>query len=91
MKKVIFKYILDVVDVQEIYFPTGAHILSIQTQHGKPCIWALVDPLEKGSQKRKFLVIGTGNETELIGNELFIGTFQLMNGNFVGHCFETDL
>ena len=43
MKK-IYKYRIEVTDDQNIEMPVGAKILTVQTQNGVPCIWAMVDP-----------------------------------------------
>ncbi|MCK5235905.1 MAG: hypothetical protein KAR06_02880 [Deltaproteobacteria bacterium] len=92
----IFKYPFKVSDEVRIGMPLGAHILTVQVQHGEPCIWAIVDP-EQPHELRSFLVIGTGH---LFSNDLsksrYIGTFQLEVGYarfsarevFVGHLFE---
>ena len=66
----------------------GAEILSVQTQKNVPCIWAAVTP-GKRIENRKFFVFRTGQLFE--GNTAklkFIGTFQLLNGTYVGHLFE---
>ncbi|MRM93757.1 hypothetical protein D1Z98_01870 [Riemerella anatipestifer] len=44
MTKVIYKYNLQVEGTQIISMPKGAEVLSVQAQHGKPCLWALVSP-----------------------------------------------
>jgi hypothetical protein len=84
----IYKYPLEMEDEQTLSLPMGAKILSVQTQRETPCIWALVDI---GSnlpfQDRVFILRGTGhpiNESSL----LYIGTFQLENGEFIFHLFE---
>jgi hypothetical protein len=58
--------------------PVGAEILSVQVQHGKPQLWALVDP-DAPKEVRSFYVYGTGWDVEQ--NTLrFIGTVQMQGG-----------
>jgi hypothetical protein len=84
--RTIWKYQLDVTDVQRLAIKRGAQILTVQAQNGVPCIWAVVDPSEP-SEVRTFCMYGTGHRiTEEIGQ--YIGTFQLHDGNLVFHLFE---
>ena len=88
MKKVIWKFEFTIDDNISMKMPEGTEILSVQIQKGIPCIWALVDPLAKKTE-RQFQLYGTGHEMEFNENfEKFIGTFQMINGNVVFHLFE---
>ncbi len=60
MKKQIWKYQLDITDVQRIGMPIGAEILTAQIQDGFPVLWALVDP-ESKEEYRLIEVLGTLN------------------------------
>ena len=88
--KKIYKYTIPVENSFSLELPRGAKILTVQEQHGKPQIWALVDP-ENSTEAREFCVVGTGHPIvddspkETID---YIGTFQLFGGNFIGHLFE---
>lgn len=89
MKKV-YKYPIDITDLQSIKMPKDSEILSAQVQ-GKSeglCIWALVDPNpEIKIEQRIIKIAGTGHdirETDL----KFIDTFQIFNGKGVFHVFE---
>ena len=87
IERKIFKYELKMEDMQEFMMPVNADILCVQSQFGKPCIWALIDPLVKGIELRCFRIYGTGhtiNYTDL----KYIGTFQLNGGNYVFHLYE---
>lgn len=71
----IYKYVLEMVDLQEIEMPLGASILSAHNQDGQICIWAQVDetmPMET----RQIEVVGTGNPMPEHGGKYreFIGT-----------------
>lgn len=85
----IFKYTLALIDAQDIYLPSSAQILTIQTQYETPQLWALVDPDVVVSQARTILIFGAGNEiTEDIQRLKYISTFQLARGRLIFHAFE---
>jgi len=84
--KTIYKYPLPIDNLAEVRMPQGAVVLSIQCQHDKPCLWALVDA-DRPMQGRRFCVRGTGHQ--LAGEEgAFIATFQMHGGALVFHVFE---
>lgn len=81
---------------KSISMPKGAEVLSVQEQHGMPCIWALVDPSNK-TEERHFEIFGTGHDIPMNGERKsyqnpvkrkYIGTFQLQGGSLVFHLFE---
>jgi len=89
--KRIFKYCLETTDEQTIGVPelTGYsfkdQVLKVDTQREKPCLWILVDDSEQ-TVKRHIAVVGTGH---YCGEELedYLGSYQIFNGQFVGHVF----
>lgn len=83
----IFKYPLEVTDVQTIQIPQGATILTVQVQYDKPCIWALVDPNEP-VESRQIEIYGTGQQLDEDVRRRYIGTFQLRGGALIFHVFE---
>lgn len=90
MNKTIYKYPLEVTDVQNISLPVGAEILTIQTQNETPCLWALVDPNGIEKESKTIEIFGTGHP---IGYDMgvsrkYISTFQLRGGQLVFHAFE---
>lgn len=89
MKKSIWKFGLETTDNQEIEMPIGAEILTVQTQHEQPCLWALVHPSAE-KEIRHFEVFGTGHEVSYpTGTDRkYIGTYQLHGGSLVFHVFE---
>lgn len=91
MKKTIWKFPLEVTDKQFIKMPIGSEIISVQNQLETPCLWAIVNP-DKAIEERCFELFGTGhNMPDDMGiDRKFIGTFQLRNGDFVGHLFERN-
>lgn len=85
----IWKFPFSVEDRLEISMPRGAEILDIQVQHGRPCMWALVNP-EMAIQVRRFHIFGTGHHIpdELRNKMTYVGTFQIEGGALVFHVFE---
>ena len=69
-----------------ISMPIDSEILSLQMQHGIPCLWVLVDT-DKAPCLRQFYIYGTGHEIPST-TQKFIGTFQVSEGNLVFHVFE---
>ena len=87
MNKVIWKFPLNLTDIQDVLLPIGAQILSVAEQNGVICLWAVVDP-EAEDGTRLIEIHGTGNDFGP-GNRLFLGTV-VMNA-FVWHVFEVVL
>lgn len=85
MKK-IYKYPLQIEDQQVLRIPRGSEILSVQTQGGVPCIWAMVDdslPLDDVVIR----MYATGVEIDNADDLRYCGTVQLLGGSFVFHVF----
>ena len=85
--KQVFKYELTMNDHITILLPEGAKILKIDTQHGVPYIWALVDLETAPNEERIFRIAGTGHiiDEDKLG---FIDTFQMDGGDLIFHVFE---
>ena len=90
MKRVIWKFPLEVTDVQDIEIPHGSILLSVQTQNKTPCLWALIYNTEAEKEVIRLRTIGTGNpiSDEDFDPRDFLGTYQLGGGSFVGHVFQ---
>lgn len=87
MSKSIWKFQIETTDTQSIQMPIGSEILCVQTQNGKPCIWAMVDP-EKQKEFRNLEIFGTGHTINDKIDRIYIGTYQLNGGALVFHVFE---
>ena len=73
----VWKYPLEMKDLQHINIPVNAEILSVQVQQGVPTVWALVDP-EGAEVDFAFRMVGTGHPIGYgIAHFTFLGTFQL--------------
>jgi hypothetical protein len=85
--KTIHKYKVVIEDNITIQMPEGARVLCVQEQRGDAYIWVAVDD-SRPYVSRHFCVMGTGEEVKDVGSLMYIGTFQLHAGAFVGHLFE---
>jgi len=87
----IWKYTLEILDQQIIAMPRGAKILSVQIQHGKPALWAMVQP-EKLNAERRIQIFGTGHPIPAVVADNkrfdFVGTIQVASGSLVFHVFD---
>ncbi len=85
----IWKFPIEILDEFELQLPKDAKILTVQTQHNRPCIWALIDPTAEVVSK-KFKIYGTNHKIPTLEGITYIGTFQVDNGNYVFHLFSGD-
>ena len=85
----IYKYPLDVVDVQEITTHEGAELLSVQINRDQVCVWVRVDTTKPKEQRRLF-IHGTGHDIHPDVTK-FVGTFQMRMGTLVFHLFDSQL
>jgi hypothetical protein len=84
--KTIFKYDLPIQSNAQLLLPAGAQILSVQSQRGSLCLWALVET-EAKLVERRFAVFGTGHKIPA-DRMTFLGTAQFDEGALVFHVFE---
>ena len=92
MSKKIFKYPLDIEDVQDVFLPVNSTILSIHKM-GKGsterlCLYAIVDDEEKNEEKVTIEIFGTWTLTGAGVSRKFFGTVILQDGAFVAHVFQ---
>ena len=86
----IFKYPLEMQDLQKIEAPKGAKFLRVQMQESLdgPALWAYVDS-DADPEERVILITGTGKEIKVDPKKLrFLDTFQMSDGALVWHVFE---
>jgi len=81
----IWKFPLDVEDRQIVQLPVGAEILSVQTQHEIPCLWAACDT-DAEWEGVTIIIHGTGHPMFDVPMQ-FIDTFQMKGGALVFHAF----
>jgi hypothetical protein len=85
--KIIHKFPLQIVDIQEIYLDWDAQFLSAQMQDGVPTLWAMVN-LTNSSGKRTIRIIGTGHPIPEGTKRTYLGTVQQPELGLVWHIFE---
>ena len=85
----IYKYPIEATDLIQLEMPKDAQILSVQSQAGVACIWALVNP-DEPTEYRYFEIFGTGHpmQSDMGLGRRYIGTYQLLEGSLVFHLFE---
>lgn len=83
----IYKYPVQINDVQVLRLPRFSKPLSIQWQGTGLQLWALVKP-DEPEQDYVLHCYGTGHEVaDLPANREFLGTVQLQSGSLVFHFF----
>lgn len=87
MIKRIHKYPIAIDDDAYAKMPLGAEVLTAQIQHGRLCVWALVDT-ERQLSRRTFRIVGTGYPIPDWEALRYIATAQ--DGHFVWHVFEVQ-
>lgn len=83
----VWKFPVRVADEFSIDMPTGAKLLTVQTQGGEPCLWALVEDADP-KVARKLAIRGTGHNADSLDGAAYVGTFQVMGGALVFHLFD---
>lgn len=85
---VIWKYELEVLDIQFIDVPIGGTILSVANQSDRVMLWAMVNPTNP-KEKRRIEIYGTGHNIEPTpADRTFIGT--VLVAPYVWHVFERN-
>lgn len=83
----IWKFPLEMVDIQVVQMPHNSEILCAQMQNDKVCVWARVDNAEtQPSHKVMFYVHGTGHAATSPTSK-YLGTVQMHDGALVYHVF----
>lgn len=86
--KRIYKYPIPITDEFTVELPEDIEILTFQTQHNKPYIWAIIDP-ERKFETVSFKLFGTGHPVEDTDTLKYIGTAQTEGGMLVWHLFKS--
>ena len=91
---IIWKWELELRRTQLIRMPKGSKILSVQTQNGKPFIWAAFDHenrdyYHRAEETRSIVTVATGeNVPDTVSSSKFLGTYQINDGSEIYHVFE---
>lgn len=79
----IWKFEFKITDEQEIKLPLNSTVTLVGNDpSGRPCIWAIVDPIEP-LRRQKLYVVETGHPLPSATSHL--GSF--VDGSFVWHVF----
>jgi hypothetical protein len=84
---VIWKFPLNVNYYQEIIIPKNSKILTVQTQKNRPYLWVMLPEQEPHDTVYAFITTGTGHVEVVRDGIEYVGTYQLDDGEFVGHVF----
>ena len=71
----------------DLHMPVGAQVLTVQMQGSQPQLWAKVDPAQP-KEWRTFDALGTGHMMSDDPRIMYVGTFQMDDGELVWHVFE---
>lgn len=82
---VIHKFAIKIEDRPVVSMDPNGRVVSFGEQHGNLFVWAIVDPNAE-HKPRHFQLCSTGYP--LRGNQRYIGTAQLHNGDLVFHLLE---
>ena len=85
--KRIYKYVLGIVDSQELSLPLGSKVLSVEEQYGNIVLYALVDTEWSELEIYSVIIHGTGHQANDIENYCFLGTVKLADGQLIFHVF----
>jgi hypothetical protein len=83
----VYKYPVDIEDVFTVLMPVRAEVLTVQMQHGLPCIWARVNTAPSPVEVRRFRWAGTGHPLGEQADWHYVGTVQMQHGDLVFHLF----
>lgn len=86
MSASVWKFPLELTDVQDVYLPSNHRWLHVEMQNNVLCAWAWVD-LDSPTETRTLAVVGTGNPAPSPDSAEFIGT--ALAQPFVWHVFAS--
>jgi hypothetical protein len=98
MNVTIWKLALTVQDTTITSLPTCSDFLCINTQRQRvdgvtrdvPCIWFRVQDTDRMANYQ-ISIVGTGQPANHTLCMQYLGTFQLLDGDFIGHVFIKKL
>jgi hypothetical protein len=89
MSLAIHKYFLNhVAGVSDVAMPKGAKVIHCGVQRGDFQLWAIVDLDEKQTERRHFVIIGTGQKFDASDLERMKHLVTFQQDIFVWHVFE---
>jgi len=82
----IWKWRLEITDIQEIAMPEGTEIIAVAEQQGELMMWGICN-ISAPNQTRVFAVVGAGNPAPDLSDSRHVGTVVMSYG-LVWHVFE---
>lgn len=83
-EKIIYKYLLEITDLQTIELPKSAKYLDIQFMGSQLFLWAMHDTNDKDKRIDEISIIGTGNP---FPNRVIEHYKTVQHNGFVWHIF----
>lgn len=91
MPQAIWKFPLEVTDLQFVPMPAAAEILSVAVQREQIVLYALVDP-NAPTVDQWFAIVGTGHPVpQSVSRKNFLGTASLHGGALMFHVFRVGV
>ena len=89
MARKIYKFQIDPSGFTKITVPKNAQILTlmIDQKTGAPCLWIELNTRFE-LEERNFVVVATGVEFPSDRRFDYVGSFQILEGDFIGHLYE---
>ena len=88
--RTIWKFQLEVTDIQTIFIPKGAKFLTVNLQRGIPCLWFEVDS-DAPKIASRIVTVGTGHRVDWMSSAMkYLGTYQQLDGEFIGHVYIVE-
>lgn len=86
--RTVWKYDLQINDVQTVYAPFGATPLTAQMQKSKLALWMLIPDVDAPDQPIEIFIFGTGHPMPTIISALhYLATVQMEGGDLIWHVF----
>jgi len=85
--RTVYKYPLELADVQDVRLPRASEILHVAEQHGSLFLWAWVNTSEP-HESVTIAICGTGHPTPEPHEARHIGSVVMTGGHLVWHVFR---
>ena len=92
--KTIWKYHLEITDIQTIEIPASAKPLTVQMQHETACLWAVLNQYDAQNKiPFEIRMYGTGHpikwesDGEFYNDYTYLNTIQVYGGTLIFHVF----
>jgi len=88
MQQSIYKFPLEVTDVQTVDVENFKYIVGLEVQREIPVLYCMIDPIKHNTTKLTIHCVGTGHPAGRIDDDFqFLGTAKLSGGGLMFHFF----